>query len=107
MATTSVYVLVPGPAGQRLPGTGVLVTGFPPLLVPGAWSDFGGLGVPSLPSLQAPWRGDVFFGLVTGFPRNLPAVPGICPGPPPTLDGTTSQAHQLAMSLNEAKGNLG
>ena len=38
----------------------------------------------------------------TGLPYNLSAVPGICTGPPPTLDGTStsSQAHQLAMSLN-------
>ena len=37
---------------------------------------------------------------LTGLPWNLPAVPGICKGPPPTLDGTSSQAHQLGMSLN-------
>jgi len=36
---------------------------------------------------------------LTGLPWNLPAVPGICAGLPPTLDGTSSQAHQLAMSL--------
>ena len=28
------------------------------------------------------------------------SLPGICTGPPPTLDGTSSQAHQLGMSLN-------
>ena len=37
--------------------------------------------------------------LLIGLPCNLPAVPGICTEPPPTLDGTSSQAHQLAMSL--------
>ena len=37
---------------------------------------------------------------LTGLPWNLPAVPGICARPPPTLDGTSSQGHQLAMSLN-------
>ena len=37
---------------------------------------------------------------LTRLPWNLPAVPGICTGPPPTVDGTSSQAHQLAMSLN-------
>ena len=36
---------------------------------------------------------------LTGLPWNLPAVPGICTGPPPTLDGTSSQAHLLVMSL--------
>ena len=36
---------------------------------------------------------------LTGLPWNCPAVPGICAGPPPTLDGTSSQAHQSAMSL--------
>jgi len=36
---------------------------------------------------------------LTGLLWNLPAVPGICTGPPPTLDGTSSQAHQLVMSL--------
>ena len=36
---------------------------------------------------------------LTGLLWNLLAVPGICAGPPPTLDGTSSQAHQLAMSL--------
>ena len=37
--------------------------------------------------------------LLTGLPWNLPAVPGICMGPPLTLDGTSSHAHQLMMSL--------
>ena len=37
--------------------------------------------------------------LLPGLPWNLPAVPGICTGPPPTLYGTSSQARQLAMSL--------
>ena len=41
--------------------------------------------------------------LLTGLPWNLPDVPGICVGPPPTLDGTSSQAHQLAMSLTGKK----
>ena len=36
---------------------------------------------------------------LTGLPWNFPAVPGICVQPPPTLDGTSSPAHQLAMSL--------
>ena len=36
---------------------------------------------------------------LTGLPWNLPAVPGIFVDLPPTLDGTISQAHQLAMSL--------
>ena len=36
---------------------------------------------------------------LTGLPWNLLAVPDICAGSPPTLDGTSSQAHQLAMSL--------
>ena len=36
---------------------------------------------------------------LTGLPWNLPAVPGICGGSPPTLDGTSSQAHQLAIIL--------
>ena len=36
---------------------------------------------------------------LTGLPWNLPAMPGIYAGPPPTFDGTSSQAHQLAMSL--------
>ena len=36
---------------------------------------------------------------LTGLPWNCPAVPGICAGLPPTLDGTSSQAYQLAMSL--------
>ena len=35
----------------------------------------------------------------TGLPWNLSAMPGICTGPPQTLDGTSSQAHQLVMSL--------
>ena len=35
----------------------------------------------------------------TGLPWNLPAVPGICAGPPLTSDGTSSQAHQLGMNL--------
>ena len=41
--------------------------------------------------------------LLTGLPWNLPAVPGICTGSPPTMDGTSSQAHQLAMGLNESQ----
>ena len=36
---------------------------------------------------------------LTGLPWNLPAVPGIFMGPPPTFDGTSSQAYQVAMSL--------
>ena len=32
---------------------------------------------------------------LTGLPSNLPAVPGIFAGPPPTFDGTSSQAHQI------------
>ena len=36
---------------------------------------------------------------LTGLPWNLPAVPGICMGHPSTFDGTSSQAHQLVMSL--------
>ena len=34
-----------------------------------------------------------------GLSWNVPAVPGIFAGSPPTFDGTSSQAHQLAMSL--------
>ena len=37
--------------------------------------------------------------MLTGLPWNLPSVPGICVGPPPNLDGTSSQAHQWGMSL--------
>ena len=93
----------------------MLVGGFPPILVCGAWSVFGGFGGPSLPSSQAPplfkHLAEEMFSLgwfpLSGLPWNLPAVPGICTGPPPTLDGTSSQAHQLAMSLNVAKCNLG
>ena len=33
------------------------------------------------------------------LPWNLPAMPGIFTGPPLTLDGTSSKACQLAMSL--------
>ena len=40
---------------------------------------------------------------LTGLPWNLPAVPGICSGPSPTLDGTSYQAHQLVMSFNVLK----
>ena len=49
-------------------------------------------------SLQAPWRGDVFFGLVPA--HRVAMKPPCCAWylPPPTLDGTSSQAHQLAMS---------
>jgi len=36
---------------------------------------------------------------LTGFPWKLPAVRCIFAGPPPNLDGTSSQAHQLVMSL--------
>ena len=36
---------------------------------------------------------------LTGLPWNLPAVPGICAGCLPTLDCTSSQAHQLVTSL--------
>jgi len=111
----SVYVLVPGPARQRLLGTGLLVAGFPPLLVSGAWSVFGDSEFPRSPVRGAPPHskhlGEEMFSLgwlpLTGLPWNLPAVPGICAGPPATLDGTSSQAHQLAMSFNGAKCNLG
>ena len=34
-----------------------------------------------------------------GLPWNLPAMPGIFTGSPPTFDGTSSKACQLAMSL--------
>jgi len=37
--------------------------------------------------------------LLTGLPWNLPAVPGIFAGPPPTFDGTSSQARQSVMDL--------
>ena len=37
---------------------------------------------------------------LTGLPWNLPAVPGICMGPPSTLDGTSSQAHQIGVEFN-------
>ena len=40
---------------------------------------------------------------LTGLPWNLPAEPGICTGPPPTFDGTSSQAYQLGMSLKRDK----
>ena len=36
---------------------------------------------------------------VIGLPWNLPAVPVIFAGPSSTFDGTTSQVHQLMMSL--------
>ena len=38
--------------------------------------------------------------LVTRLPWNLVAVPDICARAPPIFDGTSSQAHQLAISLN-------
>ena len=37
--------------------------------------------------------------LLTGLPWNLPAVPRIFMGSSTTFDGTSSEAHQLAMSL--------
>ena len=37
--------------------------------------------------------------LLTGLPWNLPVVPGIFVGPPPTFDVTSSQANHLAMSF--------
>ena len=49
-----VYQLAPWPAPQLLLGTGVLLGGFPPLLVCGAWSVFGGFRGPSLPCQWAP-----------------------------------------------------
>ena len=36
---------------------------------------------------------------LTGLPWNLPIVPGICAGSPSTFARTSSQAHQLVMSL--------
>ena len=36
---------------------------------------------------------------LTEFPRKFPAMRCIFAGPPPTLDGNSSQAHQLVMSL--------
>lgn len=36
---------------------------------------------------------------LTWLQWNPRAVPGICAGPPSTFDGTSSQAHQLVMSL--------
>ena len=109
-----VYLLVSWPAHQCLPGTGMLVGGFPPLLVCGASSVSGGFGGPSLPCSRAPplskHLGEKMFSLgwflLTQLPWNLPAVPGICTGPPPNLDDTSSQVNELATSLNVAKCNL-
>ena len=78
----------------------MLVGGFPPLLVCGAWSLFRGFRGSSFPCSWAPplskHLGEDTFSL--GLPWNLPAVPGICAEPPSTLDGTSSQGHQLAMN---------
>ena len=89
----------------------MLVGGFPPLSVCSAWSVSGGFGGPLLSCSPAPplskHLGEEMFSLgwflLTGLPWNLPAVPGICVGPPPTLDGTSSLDHQLAMSLRVVK----
>ena len=43
---------------------------------------------------------------LTGLPWNLPPVPGICAGIPPTFNGTISQAHELAMSLTKEFVNV-
>ena len=43
---------------------------------------------------------------LTCCPCNFPAVPGILVGPSPTFHGVSSQAHQLAMSLNIKFMNL-
>ena len=45
----SIYLLVPWPAPQLWPGTRVLVGGFPPLFVCGAWSVLGDSEVPRSP----------------------------------------------------------
>ena len=44
--------------------------------------------------------------LLTGLLWKLAAVPGIFFRSPRTFDGTTSQAHQLALNLNRVKCNL-